>query len=69
MSDYMVVFEWPAVTRIPAQTEPLEASGPEEAKVQAALLYGCEDFPHGLPTRYRVFDRRGGQLFCYPEAG
>ena len=66
MTSYIVAFEWPTATKIPAQVEPLEAASIEEASVQAALLFSCEPFPHGLPTRYRVFDRRGGQVFCYP---
>lgn len=67
MSAYIVVFEWPAATKIAAQIEPLDAASSEDASVQAALLFGNEPFPHGLPTRYRIFDSRGGQVFCYPE--
>ena len=69
MSAYIVVFEWPAATKLAARTERLEADGAEDAKMQAALLFGSEPFEHGLPVRYMVFDGRGGMVFRYPESG
>ncbi|HXA39466.1 MAG TPA: hypothetical protein VNW53_10730 [Phenylobacterium sp.] len=67
MSAFIVVFEWPAATKIAARTERIEAGGPEEAKLQAALLFASETFEHGLPVRYMVFDGRGGIVFRYPD--
>ncbi|HEX3365327.1 hypothetical protein [Phenylobacterium sp.] len=69
MSAYIVVFEWPAAAKIAARTERLEAEGSEDAKLQAAVMYGREPFEHGLPFRYMVFDGRGGLIFRYPDAG
>lgn len=69
MSAYIVVFEWPAAAKIAARTERLEAEGSEDAKMQAALMYGCESFEHGLPFRYMVFDGQGGLIFRYPDNG
>ncbi|THD57591.1 hypothetical protein [Phenylobacterium sp.] len=67
MSAYILVFEWPAITKIPARTEPLAAGNHEDAKLQAALMYACEPFDHGLPSRYLIFDGAGGLVFRFPE--
>jgi hypothetical protein len=69
MSAYIVVFEWPAATKLAARTERLEADGAEDAKMQAALMFACESFEYGLPVRYMIFDSRGGMVFRYPESG
>jgi hypothetical protein len=69
MSAYIVVFEWPVATKLAARTERLEADGAEDARMQAALLFACEPFEHGLPVRYMIFDGHGGMVFRYPEAG
>lgn len=69
MTTFIVVFEWPSATGIPARTEPLDAVDADEAKIQAALMYGCEPFEHGLPARYMVFDGQGGLVFRFPDGG
>jgi hypothetical protein len=69
MSSYIVVFEWPAAAKIPARTERLKADSPQEAKTQAALMYGATPFEHGLPSRYLIFDGDGGLVFRFPTRG
>lgn len=69
MSSFIVVFEWPAIARLAARTEKLDAQNPENAKIEAALMYGCEPFELGLPTRYMIFNDTGGLVFSYPETG
>jgi hypothetical protein len=64
---FLVVFEWPAASKIPARSEWLEASDADEAKMEAAMMFGCEEFEHGLPSRYLVFDKAGGLVFHYPD--
>ncbi len=67
MSVYHVVFEWPAATKIRADTRRLEASSPEDAKAQAASIYASETFEHGPPTRYFLLNASGGRVFTYPD--
>ena len=67
LSHYILVFEWPAVTRISAETRRIDATGPEEAKAQAAALHASASFPHGPPTRYVILNRSGATIFSYPD--
>ncbi|HZZ31465.1 MAG TPA: hypothetical protein VFE10_05675 [Phenylobacterium sp.] len=67
MSAFILVFEWPAATKIAARTERLEAEDADDAKLQAAMLFASETFEHGPPVRYMVFDGRGGMVFRYPD--
>ena len=69
MSVYHVVFEWPAATKIRAETRRIEADGPETAKARAAEIYASEAFQHGRPTRYFVLTATGGRVFTYPDDG
>ncbi len=69
MNSYIIVFEWPAAAKIAAHTERFEAACVEDAKMHAALTFGCAPFEHGLPYRYMIFDGRGGLIFRYPEHG
>ena len=41
MSVYIVVFEWPATARAPAQTRRIEAPAPEAARLRAAELFSA----------------------------
>jgi hypothetical protein len=66
---FHVVFEWPAATRIRAETRRIEAFGPEQAKAEAARLYAADGFEHGPPTRYFVLTAGGGRVFTYPDDG
>lgn len=67
VSVYHLVFEWPAATRIRAQTRRIEADSPEAAKAQAAAIYASEAFEHGPPTRYFILTASGGRVFAFPE--
>jgi hypothetical protein len=67
MSVYHVVFEWPAATKIRAETRRIEAHAPAEAKAQAATIYASEAFEHGPPTRYFILTASGGRVFTYPD--
>ncbi|MFL5294908.1 MAG: hypothetical protein ACJ798_00870 [Phenylobacterium sp.] len=69
MSHYILVFEWPAASRISAQTRRIEAAGPEEAKAQAAALYASGRFPQGPPPGYVILNRSGATIFRYPDDG
>jgi hypothetical protein len=64
---YHVVFEWPAATKIRAQTRRIEADGPEAAKAQAAAIYAREAFEPGPPTRYFILTAGGGRVFAFPD--
>jgi hypothetical protein len=64
---YHVVFEWPAATKIRAETRRIEADGPEAATEEAARLHATEAFEHGPPTRYFVLTAGGGRVFTYPD--
>lgn len=66
-SVYHVVFEWPAATKIRAETRRIEAEGPEAAKAEASRLYASEAWDHGPPTRYFILTAGGGRLFTYPD--
>jgi hypothetical protein len=68
MNAYIVVFEWPAAAKIPARTERLNADSPEDAKTQAALMYGATPFEQGLPSRYLIFDGGGALIFRFPTS-
>ena len=69
VSVFHVVFEWPAVTKIRAETRRIEAAGPEAAKAEAARLHASVAFEFGLPTRYFVLTAGGGRVFTYPDDG
>jgi hypothetical protein len=67
VSLYVVVFEWPDATHLGADTRRLDAAGPEEAKVQAAVMFASDAFEHGLPGRYCILNGNGATVFRYPE--
>jgi len=64
--EFLLVYEWPSVTKIPAETQQLTASSGEDAAVQAALSFASEEFAMGVPTSYSVFDGRGSLVFRFP---
>jgi hypothetical protein len=66
---YHVVFEWPAATKIQAETRRIEAESLDAAKEEAARLHVTEAFEYGLPTRYFVLTAGGGRVFTYPDDG
>jgi hypothetical protein len=66
---YHVVFEWPAATKIRAETRRIEAESPEAARAEAARLHTSEAFEHGRATRYFVLTAGGGRIFTYPDDG
>jgi hypothetical protein len=68
MNSYIVVFEWPAAAEIAPHARRFEAESSDDAKMQAAVMYGCEPFEHGVPCRYAVFDGRGELVFRYSGA-
>ncbi len=64
--EFILVYEWPRATKIPAETQRLTASSGEDAAIQAALRFASEALPTGVPKSYSVFDDRGSLVFRFP---